>query len=121
VNSVCNHVVSESRRKEHRHEALPVSGGAQTDAGLLDSLITEEQAREVRWVLAELPERDRRLLSAAFMDEGGRDSLCADLDVNRDYLRVLLHRAKQSFRARLAQRRAAEGSGPRAGAGAGRH
>jgi RNA polymerase sigma-70 factor (ECF subfamily) len=45
-----------------------------------------------------LPERDRRLLREVFLEERDKDEVCRDFGVDRDYLRVLLHRAKQSFK-----------------------
>ncbi|HWM84536.1 MAG TPA: sigma-70 family RNA polymerase sigma factor [Kofleriaceae bacterium] len=103
VNSVCNNVFLETCRTR-RHEELPDElreAAASDDA--LDGLITEEQRREVQRVLDELPERDRRLLRAVFLDEASREEVCAEFQVDRDYLRVLLHRAKESFRARFRQ------------------
>jgi RNA polymerase sigma-70 factor (ECF subfamily) len=101
VNSVCNNVLLEVSRSR-RYEELPDEigpGQAATDA--VDGLISEEQRREVRKVLEELPDRDRRLLRAVYLDEDSRDAICAQFEVDRDYLRVLLHRAKESFRLRF--------------------
>jgi RNA polymerase sigma-70 factor (ECF subfamily) len=38
-------------------------------------------------------------LRAVFLEERDKDEVCTELGVDRDYLRVLLHRAKASFRA----------------------
>ncbi len=103
VNSVCNHVFLEACRAR-RYEELPDDIGlASASADAVDGLISEEQRREVQRVLDELPERDQRLLRAVFLDEASRDAVCAEFEVDRDYLRVLLHRAKESFRARFRQ------------------
>ena len=45
-----------------------------------------------------LPERDRTILRAVFLEEREKDEVCREIGVTRDYIRVLLHRAKQSFR-----------------------
>jgi RNA polymerase sigma-70 factor, ECF subfamily len=45
-----------------------------------------------------LSEKDRRLLRAIFFEEKDKAEICHEFGVDRDYLRVLLHRAKQSFR-----------------------
>ena len=37
-----------------------------------------------------------------FFEGRDKDQICRDLEVDRDYLRVLLHRAKNHFRERLA-------------------
>ena len=52
-----------------------------------------------RKVLDRLPEKDRRLLHDVFLEEKSKDEICREFGVDRDYLRVLLHRAKQSFKA----------------------
>jgi RNA polymerase sigma-70 factor, ECF subfamily len=62
-------------------------------------VITEDTRGVVRRVLDGLAERDRSLLRAVFLEERDKDEVCAELGVDRDYLRVLLHRAKGSFRA----------------------
>jgi len=109
VNSVCKNVLLETLRSR-RYEELPDEidpGPSRGDA--ISGLLSEEQQREVRKVLDELPERDRGLLRAVYLDEASRDAICAEFNVDRDYLRVLLHRAKESFRLRLQARdRAAE-------------
>jgi RNA polymerase sigma-70 factor (ECF subfamily) len=65
----------------------------------LDGMLVAKQTREqVRHALSMLSEKDRRLLRAIFFEEKNKDEICNDFGVDRDYLRVLLHRAKQSFR-----------------------
>jgi len=38
-------------------------------------------------------------LREVFLEERDKDAICQDFGVDRDYLRVLLHRAKQAFKA----------------------
>jgi len=52
----------------------------------------------VRGVLEEMPERDRRVLRELFLEEREKDDICRDFGIDRDYLRVLVHRAKQTFK-----------------------
>ena len=61
--------------------------------------MTKQTREQVRQILARLPEKDRQLLRAIFLEERDKNEVCRELGVNRDYLRVLLHRAKQNFRA----------------------
>lgn len=103
VNSVCNNVFLEACRSRHYEELPDDIVNATVAADAVDGLISEEQRLEVQRVLDELPERDRRLLRAVFLDEASRDAICAEFQVDRDYLRVLLHRAKETFRARFKQ------------------
>ena len=58
----------------------------------------ERDLNELREILDQLAERDRRLLRDVFLEERDKDEVCRDFGVDREYLRVLLHRAKQSFK-----------------------
>jgi RNA polymerase sigma-70 factor (ECF subfamily) len=60
--------------------------------------ISEETRRMVRKVLLQLPRRDQAILRAIFLEEMEKDEVCSQFDVGRDYLRVLLYRAKEKFR-----------------------
>ncbi len=101
VNSVCNNVLLEFYRSGSRNPQDPADQPDLPDETIdLDGfLVTKETCAQVRRVLDQLPERDRRLLRAVFLEEEDKDRVCRDFGVQRDYLRVLLHRAKQNFRA----------------------
>ena len=73
-------------------------GAANAKANGLNKVIADDTRRVVRRVLDDLSERDRGLLRAVFLEERDKDEVCTELGVDRDYLRVLLHRAKGSFR-----------------------
>jgi RNA polymerase sigma-70 factor (ECF subfamily) len=45
-----------------------------------------------------MPEQDGALLRALFLEHRHRDDICKEHGVSREYLRVLLHRAKERFR-----------------------
>jgi RNA polymerase sigma-70 factor, ECF subfamily len=60
--------------------------------------ISEETRRTVRKVLSQLPGRDQTILRAVFLEETDKDEVCKQFGVGRDYLRVLLYRAKEKFR-----------------------
>jgi RNA polymerase sigma-70 factor (ECF subfamily) len=69
-----------------------------------DSAIAAGQDRErVRAALVTLPPKERELLTWLFFEGRDKDQVCRDLHVDRDYLRVLLHRAKNRFRERFVQ------------------
>jgi len=119
VNSICNNVLQEyyrsSARSVPQDENFPDSPDTSID---LDGMLVAKQTREqVRHALSMLSEKDRRLLRAIFFEEKNKDEICNDFGVDRDYLRVLLHRAKQSFRTLYEQ---AE-QGKQAGAGQSKH
>jgi RNA polymerase sigma-70 factor (ECF subfamily) len=71
---------------------------------VLDIVAARQTKDKVREILLELPPRDRSLLKAIFLDERDRDEVCQEFGVDRDYLRVLLHRAKQEFKAEYVKR-----------------
>ena len=62
-------------------------------------LVTKQAAERVRQILEEMPQKDRNLLRAIFLEEKEKDAVCREFGVDRNYLRVLLHRAKDKFRA----------------------
>lgn len=104
VNGVCNNVLLEMGRASRRTVLLddvaapdiPQPVTAETPE---TSMVTAEQQARVRDVLSQLPERDRRLLRQVFLEEEDKDVVCREFGVDREYLRVLLHRAKARFRA----------------------
>lgn len=99
VNSTCNNILQEHYRssKNQRLEDGPVDV---VDKALdLDGLlVTQETALHVRRILEDLPERDRRILRSLFFEEKDKDVICQEFGVKRDYLRVLVLRAKDKFR-----------------------
>jgi RNA polymerase sigma-70 factor (ECF subfamily) len=105
VNSVCNNVLLEHYRSGSRNVPLETDHLEIPDKAMsLESLtISAETQQSVRKVLNQLPERDQSILRSLFLDELSKDEVCAKFGVRRDYLRVLLHRAKQKFRAAMPQ------------------
>ena len=102
MNSVCNNVLLEHYRSSSREDPLEEEASANVPDPSLDVvaiLSHKEMEQRVRQVLDELSERDRRLLREIFLEERDKDAVCQDFGVDRDYLRVLLHRAKQAFKA----------------------
>jgi len=65
---------------------------------LLGWLSAQQTGKRIREILDQMPERDRRLLREVFLEERDKDEVCRDFGVSREYLRVLLHRAKESFK-----------------------
>ncbi|HEY0263109.1 MAG TPA: sigma-70 family RNA polymerase sigma factor [Granulicella sp.] len=101
VNSICNNVLFEQYRSDGRADPLEEETAASLigyTPDALSSLITSETQLHVRSVLDTLNDRDRTLLRALFLEEKDKDALCREMGVNREYIRVLLHRAKHSFR-----------------------
>ena len=101
VSSVCNNILRELYRSRARTRALdeaqsdPIDDAMGPDAVLL----AEETKKLVQKVLINLCPKDRKLLRAVFFDQRDKDEVCREMKVSRDYLRVLLHRAKLQFMA----------------------
>jgi RNA polymerase sigma-70 factor, ECF subfamily len=101
VNSVCNNVLLEYYRANTRHGSLDDDKSEEPPSqamNVLDILFAQETEHKVRKILEQLPERDQRLLREVFLEERNKDEVCRDFGVDREYLRVLLHRAKRSFK-----------------------
>jgi RNA polymerase sigma-70 factor (ECF subfamily) len=101
VNSTCNNVLMEFYRSSGRSEQLEEFHLDKTDR-VLDvesSVATQEMCQHVRRILDTLPKRDRQLLRAIFLEDKDKDEVCRLFHVDRGYLRVLLHRAKDRFKA----------------------
>lgn len=114
VYGVCNNVMMEMVRGEIRHQWPACEFELADDRVDLERpLVTLQRRRQVDSVLAELPERDRELLRIFFLEERDRSEICKRFDVQEDYLRVLLHRAKLRFRSIYSKLFNAEGPRPR--------
>lgn len=110
----CNNVALELLRAHTRQDQYPerlqepMALGADPER----QMVTEERKVLVRRLLAELSDKDRTLIKRVFLDEEDKDTVCREFDVNRNYLRVLLHRARVRFKvvvSRDAGKKAAEG------------
>jgi len=107
VNTVCNNVLFEHYRSSSRSESLDDEGQPEPPATGMDALghVAAQQLRtKVREILVDMPPRDRDLLKAVFLDERDRDEVCREFGVDREYLRVLLFRAKQDFKTEYIKR-----------------
>jgi len=108
VNAVCGNVILETGRSRKFSGAEPPAESDNVpDASAPDAeaqFLTEERKFAVRRAIDSLEPRDRELLAAIFLEEQERDRVCERLGVTRDYLRVLVHRAKQEFRTQYLSR-----------------
>ena len=100
VNGICNNVIQEFYRSTSRTSPwddtyLELPDHALDTEGFL---ITKQMKDRVRQTIGELPQKDRELLRAFFLEEKDKDDVCEQFGVDRDYFRVLLHRAKDKFR-----------------------
>ena len=97
---VCDNTTKEFFRKLGRDAAMPEGQDDPADetAGNEDRMVTDERKQHVRKLLEEMADKDQRLLRAIFIDDRDKDEVCREFQVDRNYLRVLLHRAKAKVR-----------------------
>lgn len=101
VNSMCNNVLLEHYRSSSRDDSLDDEQQPEIPAANIDvlgAIANQQMSEKIREILDQMPERDRRLLREVFLEERDKDDICNDFGVDREYLRVLLHRAKQAFK-----------------------
>jgi RNA polymerase sigma-70 factor (ECF subfamily) len=100
VNSICNHVLQEHYRSSAKNMPMEDVHMDIPDKvlNLEGMLVTKQSAEHVRRILDEMPKRDRDLLRAIFFEEKEKDKVCREMGVDREYLRVLVHRAKDKFK-----------------------
>jgi RNA polymerase sigma-70 factor (ECF subfamily) len=100
VNSICKNTLHEHERAGKRTEPL-ADGHFEIPDKAPDAhaeMVSRESRDRVRRILAGLPRKDRDLLREIFFLEKDKDEICRERGVDREYLRVLLHRAKTRFR-----------------------
>lgn len=107
VNTVCNNVLFEHYRSSSRQQSLDGDDQAElpaAGAGVDDVVAARQLKTRVSEILSGLSARDRALLEAIFLEEKDREEVCREMGVDGGYLRVLLFRAKQTFRAEYLRR-----------------
>jgi RNA polymerase sigma-70 factor (ECF subfamily) len=104
IHSVCHNVSLEFLRSHTRHSQMPENAPETVDPGHGPEAqaVTEQRRQMVAQVLEDMPEKDRELLRRVCLDEEDKDTVCRELHVDRNYLRVLLHRARNRFRIAMA-------------------
>lgn len=99
VNSICNNVLMEWYRMVSRSDAFEnAEVEVASQSNIEEELVTAETKARVQRILGRMPAREANILQAIFLDEGDKEEVCRRFGVDRAYLRVLLHRAKERFR-----------------------
>lgn len=100
VYRVCDNTTKEHFRKSGRDGQVPENYLDPPDARVDNEarMVTEQRRLQVKRLLDEMGEKDRLLLNAIFIEDRDKDEVCREMKVDRNYLRVLLHRAKARFR-----------------------
>lgn len=104
VNTTCNHVLMEYYRQENRAVALDEQPEVADVRDIENELDAARNSARVRAVLSGLEKREADILKAVFLEEGDKAELCARFGIDREYLRVLLHRAKAKFKTAFLRR-----------------
>ena len=94
------------RRRLERRLFVPPAEDPAEPVALADRqlrrLLAGESRRRVRRALAGLPERDRQVLVMRYYGELAYDEIASALDLKRNHVAVLIHRAKQRLRLAMA-------------------
>ena len=116
VHAVCGNVLLEQIREDGKLRPMPEDAPEPVDSSVnLDASIHGEEMREmIEGILEALPPKDHSLLRMLFLQELPKDEICRLLNVDGDYLRVLLHRAKSRFRTEYLKRAGAAGTARKA-------
>ncbi len=117
VNSMCDNILREHWRTSVRNQHVDLETVEVLDdrPDLEQAMLQEEDRKKIEAVLATLSQRDRDCLHAFFFEQREKDEVCDLFGVTRDYLRVLLHRAKNSFRDHYKEKPLSRGSQQGAG------
>jgi RNA polymerase sigma-70 factor, ECF subfamily len=98
VFQVCNHVMHERVRADRQTEEISEEIPAPDDDEAFRRIVSEETKARVHRTLDALGKRDADVLRALFLHELEKDEVCRRFGVDRNYLRVLVHRALEKFR-----------------------
>ncbi len=115
VNSICDNVLREKQRNSFRDQPVEDCHFEIQDKKVdLEGMLDAKRLKErIRQILRQMPKRDRDVLQAIFLEEKEKDEVCREFDVDRGYLRVIVHRAKDRFRSLYEQGPPGQSSGGR--------
>ena len=113
VLGVCKNVLREAwRRRKPLVQMPPEFDLAGNTPSPYACVLAGETGNHVRKVLSSLAPHVREILQAALLEEQSRDEICLRLGIDRNHLRLLIHRAKKEFGA-CAQAGMQSNTGPR--------
>jgi RNA polymerase sigma-70 factor (ECF subfamily) len=99
VNSVCNNVLLEFHRSGSRTTLTDTTPDAPDESENSEQRLIDRERRErVREILSRMPQKNQRLLTAIFLEERPVEEVCGEFGVDRNYLRVLLFRARMQLK-----------------------
>jgi RNA polymerase sigma factor (sigma-70 family) len=100
VSRIGDNVHSEFIRDEirHRHEDLDGIEIPGRVPGPEEFLKQKELKRTMAEVVRDMSPRNRQILRAVFWEEADKDEICVRFNVNREHLRLIIHRAIKKAR-----------------------
>ena len=99
MNGIARNLVSEWYRAPKPDQFDPETHDSASPDSVELNMITLERVENVRKTLDSMPPppRDAEILRAVYLDDRDRDEICRQHGVDRQYLRVLIHRALKRF------------------------
>jgi RNA polymerase sigma-70 factor (ECF subfamily) len=94
---VCRNVVSEYRRRGLRDGPMPEIAPEPQPESLTESDLLEIRQAVIKG-LEQLPDRDRRILRAFYLEEKTKEQILKETGLTDQNFRVILCRAKEKFR-----------------------
>ena len=97
LNGVCRNVILEYQRKTRREPALDQDNNV-PEIGVRPDAEIYEMRDAINHALAELGDRDSRILRALYLEGKEKDEICREWKMEDAQFRVVLFRAKERFR-----------------------
>lgn len=98
MTGIARNLVSEWYRAPKPDQLDPDERDFASDKNLELDMITLERVDIVRKTVDSMSPRDAEILRAVFLEERDRDEICRQYGIDREYLRVLIHRALKRFK-----------------------
>jgi RNA polymerase sigma-70 factor (ECF subfamily) len=99
VNRVCENVLHELHRTGGRFTHLEDTAEPRAPDDPEASATRQEHLAAAEEALGQLTERDREIFHAVLVANQDKDEVCRRYQITRDHLRVLVHRARERFKA----------------------
>lgn len=105
VNSFSERVMLEFLRNGRRFQQIPENAPEPVEQaiGAEFSCITNERKQLLRQAMSKLRKNDQVVLEKVYFVEQDKDAICAELGIDRNYLRVQVHRALGRLRDAVSQ------------------
>ena len=97
LSGICNNVIQEHRRRLRR-EPLSDTDLPPSERPAVPQADVLELRQAIAVVITQMPQRDRDILRAFFLEEKGREEICRTMGLSDGQFRVALFRAKKRFR-----------------------